>query len=237
MGLQSLHVGWLWLIVSGFCSCTAFWVALTQDWGGYFLLLCAKIVNFLCAFVSQPVEDQGVHIPDQTVIKKGKQFPPRYHACFCKMYPPTHTHARTHAIRHSAPENSMQCGNAWLILIRSSLFFITWFPCASNWLHLFHHWWNLLSAFRGSGEMSGGGWWALLWKPVVLMVRESGLWTILKLQSPCMVMLKNGSSCRRMEQRPSVWKEVVCHLRPWDNTILIFWLFAVGEKHQTAVRF
>lgn len=31
----------------------------------------------------------------------------------------------------------MQCGNAWLILIRSSLFFITWFPSASNWLHLF----------------------------------------------------------------------------------------------------
>lgn len=53
--------------------------------------------------MSQPVEDQGVHIPDQTVIKKGKQFPPRYHACFCKLH--THTHIRiyTHTCTHPLP--------------------------------------------------------------------------------------------------------------------------------------
>ncbi|CAF94421.1 unnamed protein product [Tetraodon nigroviridis] len=51
----------------------------------------------------QPVEDQGVHIPDQTVIKKGKQFSPGYHACFCKLHysPPPHTHTHTHARTHA----------------------------------------------------------------------------------------------------------------------------------------
>lgn len=67
--------------------------------------------------------------------------------------PRTHTQTHTHA-GHSAWENTMQCGNAWLILIRSSLFFITWFPSASKLAAPFFspRWWNLLSAFRGSGE-------------------------------------------------------------------------------------
>lgn len=33
-------------------------------------------------FVFQHVEDQGIHIPDQTVIKKGKQFSTKYRASF-----------------------------------------------------------------------------------------------------------------------------------------------------------
>lgn len=174
MGPQSLHDGWLWLIVSGFVRTQnpelhshpvrrVLLFFLFFFFFVFFLFLCAKFVHFF-AFVSQPVEDQGVHIPDQTVIKKGKQFPPRYHACFCKLHTPphpllTHTYTRTctHTIRHSAWVNSLQCSNAWLILIRSSLFFITWFPSASNWRHLFPRWWNLLSAFQSRGEMSGAG--------------------------------------------------------------------------------
>lgn len=130
MGLQSLHVGWLWLIVSGFCSCTAHIIAEKQHRGGFFCSFMLNLSTFLYV-VSQPVEDQGVHIPDQTVIKKGKQCSPGYHACFC--LPPHPPRPRTHTrASHSAWENTMQCGNAWLILIRSSLFFITWFPSASK---------------------------------------------------------------------------------------------------------
>uniref|UniRef100_A0A3B5LEM2 Transcription factor AP-2-alpha n=1 Tax=Xiphophorus couchianus TaxID=32473 RepID=A0A3B5LEM2_9TELE len=45
----------------------------------------------------QPVEDQGIHIPDQTVIKKGKQFPLRYHAFFPHHHhSPSCTHTHTH---------------------------------------------------------------------------------------------------------------------------------------------
>lgn len=36
----------------------------------------------LAFFVFQHVEDQGIHIPDQTVIKKGKQFFTKYRASF-----------------------------------------------------------------------------------------------------------------------------------------------------------
>lgn len=63
-----------------------------------FLLLYVKSLHFFLYFVPQPVEDQGVHIPDQTVIKKGKQCSPGYHACFClPPTPPLHARARTRA--------------------------------------------------------------------------------------------------------------------------------------------
>lgn len=160
---------------------------------------------FFLYFVSQPVEDQGVHIPDQTVIKKGKQCSPGYHACFCLPPPPTpptrprtHTHTRA---SHSAWENTMQCGNAWLILIRSSLFFITWFPSASKLAAPFFcppppRWWNLLSAFRGSSkrwaEEVGGG-----------LLR----WRVLMVKGTCLYMSARSLKNERMERAKACYGE------------------------------
>lgn len=38
-------------------------------------------LTFMCILLLQHVEDPGINIPDQTVIKKGKPFPPAFQAC------------------------------------------------------------------------------------------------------------------------------------------------------------
>lgn len=97
---------------------------------------------------------------------------------FLQASPPSiHTHTRA---SHSAWENTMQCGNAWLILIRSSLFFITCFPSASKVAAPFF---PSLMEFTVSvsgqrREMSGGGWFvrAPVRARVVVVVVVGGWW-------------------------------------------------------------
>lgn len=49
---------------------------------GIFISFCFDYtLTFMCILLLQHVEDPGINIPDQTVIKKGKPFPSAFQAC------------------------------------------------------------------------------------------------------------------------------------------------------------
>lgn len=49
---------------------------------GIFISFCFDYtLTSMCILLLQHVEDPGINIPDQTVIKKGKPFPSTFQAC------------------------------------------------------------------------------------------------------------------------------------------------------------